>query len=154
MSAVEPSVPPYDCSSLVARKCERQHLCYSSGMTIKTASLGVVFVASTAILAMGCSSSRSASSPSSTAATATDAKVGGNPNQIDMAGLVSGLGGQCPDRTFFMGNVQVVVSSATAYPAGSCASLVFTQRVVVTGTLKKTTLTASSILQQKNKDGV
>jgi hypothetical protein len=69
-------------------------------------------------------------------------------------GLVSALRGKCPNVTFLMGSRTVIATSSTIYTAGACASLVFAQRVEVTGVAKGTTLTASAIKERKNKDGL
>ncbi|MCU1381664.1 MAG: hypothetical protein JWL71_361 [Acidobacteria bacterium] len=71
---------------------------------------------------------------------------------IVVQGLVSGLLGKCPDRTFVMGNRIVITSGSTVYTAGACDALVFSQRVDVTGVADGFILHALEIRQQKNKD--
>ena len=62
--------------------------------------------------------------------------------------------GKCPNVQFLLGAAKVDAGANTIYPTGSCAGLVFAQRVDVTGSLKGNTLTASSIKQLKNKAGL
>jgi hypothetical protein len=71
---------------------------------------------------------------------------------ILVQGLVNGLAGRCPNRTFVLGNRTVITSAATVYSAGACEALVFSQRVDVTGIANGFTLQALNIRQQKNKD--
>ena len=64
------------------------------------------------------------------------------------------MGGTCPNRHFVLGSALVIVNAKTVYTAaaGSCETLVFSQRVDVTGVLVGQTLTATQIRQLKNKD--
>ena len=69
-------------------------------------------------------------------------------------GPLSQLAGKCPNVKFLLGSAKVEANARTTYPTGSCETLVFAQRVDVTGSLSGNTLTASSIKQLKNKDGL
>ena len=107
------------------------------------------------VAATACSSSpRSSESFSSTAPSEQASGGGAAASTVTLPGLVSQLNGKCPNVKFILGSAKVEASAKTTYPTGSCETLVFAQRVDVTGSLNKTTLTASSIKQLKNKDGL
>jgi hypothetical protein len=137
----------------------------AAGMLKKTVSC--LILAASCVVA-GCSSTTSPSpaspaSPPAASAIVANATVGAQggkqptpPPLPDIAivvqGLVNGLFGQCPDRTFVLGNRIVITSAATKYSAGACEALVFSQRVDVTGIADGFILRALDIRQQKNKD--
>lgn len=107
------------------------------------------------LAATACSSSPQSSASSSPLAPSEQAgRVGGAANTVTMQGLVSNLSGKCANVKFILGAAKVETSAKTTYPSGSCQTLVFAQRVDVTGSLNGNTLTASSITQLKNKDGL
>ena len=113
----------------------------------------VILAASCA--AAGCTSQSSRSPLASTSEsniTSSSESAKAPAGGVVMSGLVSGLSGVCPTRNFVIGSAIVHADASTVYPAGSCAALVFSQRVTVTGALKGQSLFASQILQQKNKD--
>ena len=121
-------------------------------MSIKA--IHVVILAATCAAA-GCTSQSSRSPLASTSEsniTSSSESAKAPAAEVVMSGLVSGLSGACPARSFVLGSAIVHADKGTVYTAGSCETLVFSQRVTVTGALKGQALFASQILQQKNKD--
>ena len=108
------------------------------------------------VAATACSSSpRSSESFSSLAPSEQAAGGGAAKSTVTLPlGPLSQLAGKCPNVKFLLGSAKVEASARTTYPTGSCETLVFAQRVDVTGSLNGNTLTASSIKQLKNKDGL
>ena len=54
--------------------------------------------------------------------------------RIELKGLVSGLGGACPDATFTVNGMSVVTNGATRYEDGACSAVQNGTRVEVKGT--------------------
>jgi hypothetical protein len=54
--------------------------------------------------------------------------------EVEIKGLVSNLGGACPNRTFAISGTQLTTNSATRFDDGSCGTLQNGTRVEVKGT--------------------
>ena len=65
---------------------------------------------------------------------ATEVEVQRQEQEVEVEGVVSGLGGTCPNLTFTVNGAAVVTNGSTKFEGGPCSAVQNRKRVEVEGT--------------------
>ena len=115
-----------------------------------------------AVLVTACADMSTPSTPSSSTTTTTQSSPvpgssnkGGNNNQtgrVELKGIVTGLGGQCPAISFSVSGSPVMTSATTTFDDGACSVLKNGDQVEVEGVRQANNVVTASRVENKNAD--
>jgi len=122
------------------------------------------FLVATTVLVTACADMSTPSTPSSSTTTTTQSSPvpgssnkGGNNNQtgrVELNGIVTGLGGQCPAISFSVSGSPVMTSATTTFDDGACSTIKNGDQLEVEGVKQANNVVMASRVEKKNADDV